>query len=314
MAQYNSTIPGEPADFGMLFDYTQWSPGTTVTLASVPWDSTYKDIVQFKDRDALVNYVQNASGPRVTLDRLAIVAPDRPVRVPIPFGNAHSYNYLMVSNKAARPGADGDHIYFYFINDVSYVAPGTTQLNVQLDVWQTYGRRASFGHCYVERGHVAMADKNAASRNGADFLTVPEGLDIGDSYVVSKSFKKKIMGGPGTAVVVSSSTNLLFDPGTVKSPVLRSANPSRFEGLPHGSAYYVFPTLRDYRYAMELLAPFPWVTQGIQSVTAVPATVFDRMRIRWFNFRHDFKRRPSDFRYAGAGGHGSFYCHNSTSV
>ena len=63
------------------------------------------------------------------------------------------------------------------------MAPNTTEITVQLDVWQSYMHEWEITRCYVERSHLGIAAEEAWTDNGRRYLTAPEGLDTGAEYM-----------------------------------------------------------------------------------------------------------------------------------
>ncbi|AYQ99927.1 tail protein [Arthrobacter phage Mendel] len=278
LQQTPTTTPG----FGYGFNYAVWSAGTTVTLANVNWDSTYRDVWMGSPAE-LDDYILNGSGPVITTTGMTYAAMGRPIHLDIPFERANTFNYLRAYNPAqpvdpSVGGADTGRAYYYFIQQVEYVAPNTTRLIIQLDAWQTFIYGAVFGNCYIERGHVGIANVKRNNNYGRDYLTQPEGLDIGGEYHIVDQWKRHIASAknlpghsdPNYAIMVTSTTSLTEDPGTVDDPNLTSATGSTFENLPNGASNYLFETLSDFKDFMFMFASKPWVTQGIVSITAIP--------------------------------------------
>jgi hypothetical protein len=166
--------------------------------------------------------------------------------------------------------------FYYFILDCEYINPQTTRLRVQLDVWQTYVYDVTIGNCYVERGHIGIANTNQFNNYGRDYLTVPEGLDIGNEYRIIAKRTEEIVSLSTTTlqyehdVIVVSSTDLLADPGTIVDPSLKTPHGSNIQGLPSGAAFYVFPTVNDFTFWLSQMSDYPWITQGIISISILP--------------------------------------------
>ena len=81
-----------------------------------------------------------------------------PVRLPVPFAQASQYNYLIATNDY---DFDTPRSWYYFVQTCDYINANTTQLNIQLDVWQSFQHDIQLGNAYVERGHVGVANENA---------------------------------------------------------------------------------------------------------------------------------------------------------
>src|SRR5690625_1892339 len=259
-----------PGRAGHDFNYAVWTAGTSVTLCNVPWNSDYRDIVNFTSDNALDTYLTNNSGPTVHIDNLTYAAAGRPVRISLPFNDAYRFNYLRVHNPAQPVGESGPRTFYYFIRDVRFVAPNTTELDIQLDVWQTFRSHVQFGNCYVERGHLGIANENQFNDYGREYLTVPEGFDIGGEYQISRSNVHTLTNGNDYAVLVTSTVSLEGDYGTTDNPNFNTARGSSFERLPHGAEMYYFPTRASFRTYLARVARHPWISQGIISVQVIP--------------------------------------------
>lgn len=270
-------LPSGVSDAGLGFDYAVWTAGTTITLANVPWNSDYRDIVRFANQGALNTYISDNAGPVVNISNVTYAAVGRPVRIPLPFNVAYRYNYIRVTNPAQPiTGGDTARTFYYFINNVRYVAPNTTELEIQLDVWQSFAHDINFGNCYIERGHFGIANEFADSDQGRGYLTVPEGLDVGGEYQIAKTYAKTIgatthkSASHSFDIMVLTTVSLLTDPGTVQDPNLSTAKGSRFEGLPNGAELYWFTDMDAFGDFVNVVSDIPWVSQGIISITAVP--------------------------------------------
>lgn len=266
--------PNTDYSFGYNFNYGVWVAGTVVTLCNVPWNNDYRDIVEFPlaDGTTLDEYINGLETPIVTIDNMMYVKPNQPVRLNLPINHVYMFNYLRVSNPVQPvPGGDVYKPFYYFILDAKQVAPNMTEVIVQLDVWQTFGSEVTLGTCYIERGHIGIANENAFDNYGRDYLTVPEGLDYGGEYRVIHRTTETIMNAASDTcdVIIVSTTDLTADPGTVDAPNLVTAQGSTFEGIASGATYYVCDIGTFYQF-MYNIQQYPWVSQGIISITIVP--------------------------------------------
>lgn len=261
------------------FDYSVWTAGTKITLANVPWDSQYRETVWFDSDDHLNRYLSNNS-EHIEISRMTYCPVGHPIRISTPFTTANKYNYLWVRNPS-QPVRQGETArnFYYFILDVEYVAPNTTELLIQLDVWQTYVRQTKFAKCYVERGHIGISQTYNGGSGGntgfwRDLLTEPEGFDLGTDYRVSGGWdydtfrtadKEKNYG-----VCVVSTTDLGHGGGTKENPYVNAASSSYADGLVSGASIYYCETADAFQGMMGKLSSIPWVAQGIVGVYAVP--------------------------------------------
>lgn len=279
MAQDFPGLPDNIYEYQNQFDYSVWTPNTEITCATVPWDSSYRDIVRFDSKELRDQYFSEVKqyGYSFNLTGMVYLRYGEPVRVNAPFSMINQCNYLIVRNpiQPVPDTASGfgvpprkPDVFYYFINDVKYIAPNTTQLNVQLDVWQTYYDRLSFGMCYINKGHVGIANENSTQYNLRDYLTDTEGLNIGDEYDVTAQYFYNFQD-EAPYIVIMSTTSLEGDYGSVSNPKLTTAKGDVNDGMPNGARAYAL-TAGNFMTFMENIADYPWVSQGISMITVVP--------------------------------------------
>lgn len=270
---------------GLSFDYSVWSAGSVITMVNVPFDNTYRDIVDWKSYGhtpyAYVKSFNNLH--KIEINQMTYLAQGKPIRIPTPFTKANQYNYVMVENPG-RPvnniGFEGytPSVFFYFITSIDYIAPNTTQLTLQLDVWTTYYQRINFGRSYLERGHMGIAATDSFDNYGKNWLTQPEGLDMGSEHQIIRTYRRMLadITNNDYSVIVTSTVNLDVENGygDTNNPRVSMADPSNAEGLPNGVEIYVC-TYKDFRQGMLGLKNYPWIAQGIGSITIVPKDIVD---------------------------------------
>ena len=271
-----TTIPSHVTSAGHTFSYVEWTAGTQLSLSRVPWDDAYNSIVDFNTRVDLDNYLHRESSDYVYLENVTYARPGYPVRIPLPFNSVYSYNYLRVHNPSMPVEGDIPRTFYYFIQDVRYVAPNTTELVIQIDVWNSFRWDINFGQAYLERGHWALAYDEGNDKGGRGFLTTPEGMDLGSDYSVvnSVSFSlghKRTLSDAAVGAVILSMVDLTGDHGTVDNPKLESARPTMVKNMPHGASVYYAETVGVLEAYMNTIASKPWVAQGIISITLCPA-------------------------------------------
>ena len=260
-----------------------WPVGTEVTLMQVPWDANYRDIVIWDDvqqRNAYLD-AQALSGTGWRSKRFSYCRPNEPISVPVPYSAAYKYNYVVVQNPMQPVDGEEQPLKLcYFILSTDYVAPGTTQLTLQLDVIQTYQFGVCLGNMFVERGHMGVS--NAVFKNGVQnlqgqylrkYLNVPEGLDVGDSYVMANHEWYPLTDASTFdigKIIIISSADLAADPGTTDNPNLNVANGQNADGIPSGCNVYSM-TLSTFKAVLNAMKEKSWVAQCIQSVSTFPA-------------------------------------------
>ena len=266
------------------YSYEAWTPGTRIQMCNVPWSSDYQDAVTFNSSEERNNYFAGLASQSVSIERMTLAVPGMPVRISIPHNKAYRFNYLVVTNHEVLSG-DIPRSFFYFIQDVRYVAPNTTELVVMLDVWQTFLFDVRLSRAYVEQGHYGIAEQSASTPGeaGSDvyqrrMLLEPEGFETGSDMVVLSSSAKPIgttVAGDsdsegGVDILVWSNTDLGGDWGTVDDPEMAMSKGCYFQGLPQGATCYIFKDVYDFRGFAGQVAKAPWVAQGIVSIQVVP--------------------------------------------
>lgn len=260
-----------PQDYSEDFNYSLWSNNTEITLTNVPWNNDYRDVPYFATQSALDNFIDSLTTTRTKLTNLKYAAINEPIRIQTPFSQASKFNYVRARNlrQSALLG-DETTTFYYFITSVKFHAGNTTEITVQLDVWNTYIRNVKLGACYVERGHIGIANENNFSNYGRDYLTIPEGLDVGGEYVTAYTRKETLIDGNGFNVLAVSSIDLEQNPWNGNEPVLKTAPGSRFGQMPSGATYYAWENINSFMSFVQAYANSPHVTQGILSITAIP--------------------------------------------
>lgn len=256
-------------DMPINFSYAKWTPNTRFKLCNVPWDMGYRDIVKW-DRQAQKAYFDRLEGIEFTDCTMAKYG--LPVRLPVPFAQASRYNYLIATNDY---DFDTPRSWYYFIQTCDYVNANTTQLNIQLDVWQSFQHDIQLGNAYVERGHVGVANENAWKDWGKTYLDLPEGLDTGKCTVLTNESWKPLMDITNHrtfkfGIIILSTTSLMADTGTKDNPTMQSAGGSYFESQVNGTEVYYLDTPEDFNRFLDGGVTSPWVTQGICGIYAVP--------------------------------------------
>lgn len=289
-ASYLTDLPN-PSNFGESFNYAVWTPNTQIELCNVPWTSDYRDIVDFDSQTVLDAYLDTVAGPRVQVSKMTLARAGDPVRINLPFNAAYKYNYLRVNNGSnpitahytdyagiQRTVTDSAKTLYYFIQDITYIAPNTTQLTVMLDVWQTFNREITFGNCYIERGHIGIANENQFNNQGRDYLTVPEALDIGNEYNINETYKFQIPDNQvsddensAAWVVLGIAADVTVDPGDITSPNLNTTvNLADTDGMPNGFNLLYFKSIEDFKWFVFNFNEQPWITQTIMFITLIP--------------------------------------------
>lgn len=266
------------SDYGLDFNYAQWTPNTRVTMLNVPWDNSYEDVVHFGSRTRLNEYIENSTSPKLSFENMNYAPTNKPIMIDTPFNKAYKFNYLRVYNPAqpALPNDEGKYFY-YFITDVEMVAGNTTVIHVQLDVWQTFVYDVTFGNVFLERGHWGLTYDKDFQEHGRLYHTTPEGFDLGNELPVWARYRHQITSANTNAlsdmdfsIMVTSTTELASSEIMAKNNVVYTSQGSDVQGLPNGACVYFFPRVSDFKKYMTAISKYPVISQGIVAIQAIP--------------------------------------------
>ena len=162
-------FPGNSGDpygqYPNTFNYDRWTIGTKIILCRVPWDLD-KNVVDWGSEEEIVSYFENLdSSSSFTLETEMNREPDGSIRLPVPISNLKTYNYAFIQFKVptseAQPldyaGGERQPFIGYFMRDFSFVAPSTTEAQLDVDWWTTTINKLSINNMMLERGHAPMA-------------------------------------------------------------------------------------------------------------------------------------------------------------
>ena len=269
-----TTPPENVSRAGLDFNYAVWVPGTEIRLCKVPWDSEYRNIVDFGSPEKVIEYLEKQRTNSIVLQNMSYARPGASVKIPLPLGEVYEYNYLHVYNPAQPVQGDRPKDYFYFIKDCRHSAPNTTEILVQLDVWNTFGHNVQFGYGYLERGHLGIAATDAYDNGGRDYLTTPEGLDLGGEYSIFPpervSLAREEKSHNQVGYIITSTVSLMSSGGSVSSPTLNASVGTKFSPMVQGVETYYCPSNLDLMSFFKAVSDKPWVSQGVISITACP--------------------------------------------
>jgi hypothetical protein len=257
------------------YDYSRWQSNAVVTLGNVQWDPQYRNVVNLSD-DALLAYLRsNVHHSTVRIKRTVDIRPGEPVQLSITVPEAQKYNYLVVEHRGVNVPGDERFVYKYFITHVEYATASSSNIYLQLDVWQTYISKVKVGRFFLERGHAGIADGNQRYAQGQYRLTAPEGFNLGDEYTVLRTWEMSptsASNGKGYhdyLFCIVSSTEIFGNAGDASNPNLKIPQASNMSGVPIGVGCYVMD-VNVLMYVFRKIETTPWIAQGIQSITVLP--------------------------------------------
>lgn len=126
-----------------------FEPSTNIKLLAVPLVNDGESTLTFSSKSAQSAYFSSKTVGTFSKGDFSYQRKDNIVRVPWNAEKLFNVNYCMYQNENY-----GDKWFYAFITKVEYIAPQTTYLYLQTDVWQTWLFDITFGQCFVEREHV----------------------------------------------------------------------------------------------------------------------------------------------------------------
>lgn len=125
---------------------------STITLYSdVPFDETYKHVVNWSNQDALDNYLNQRNHVSMTGSYQNINKPIRWDTKTETFNDLVNYCYCKI--------VDVDHDgntkkYYAYLTNFEYMNDGATLIYFSIDIWNTYFWNVDFSKAYIEKGFV----------------------------------------------------------------------------------------------------------------------------------------------------------------
>lgn len=230
--------------------------------ADVPLDASQVRQLSFADKNEQYNYFRSKA-IRVFTD-FKYIREHRGVKVPVNAEEIGNACYICFKNQASGKW------YYAFVTQVIYINPETSLLNFEIDVYQTFLFDMVIRDCDISREHVANDDFKTN--------TIQEPVDVGD-YVIAHE-EVQVLGDLDSnyPFIILSAIDLLSEPGTLEEPKVTAAQGGVYGGLPSAvRAYLVEPHqwgTSSITAIMEALSSYPWVSQSILAIYAVPSFGF----------------------------------------
>lgn len=177
-------------------------------LKGAPCDDTYTDVIKFGGAGAQAAYFSslakytftNCSYQRVNN---SVAAPRSPLscRIPTVADNVYDCNYIMFQNQAF-----GSKWFYAFIRRMNYISPDCTEIEYEIDSYQTYQFDYTVKPSLVEREH------SATDIFGENFEAEPVSVD---RYVALSKQGKYFTVSPARVVASTDSAGLVADPAYI---------------------------------------------------------------------------------------------------
>ena len=179
-------------------------------MRDIPFDSNYRHTILFSALSSQSAFM--ASHVKAEYNKMTYVrhaeSEIHSVKVSELADNIMDCNYCAFLNAGF-----GTKWFYAFITSVRYVNNNVTEIQFELDHWQTWMTELQIGQCYVEREHVA--------NDAPGIHTVEENIPFGE-YVVSSELEKDL--GAGVLVQMAYDTPAGMQAGVFSGLTLQGAS------------------------------------------------------------------------------------------
>lgn len=141
------------------------TPNTNIRLLKVPFEIARKNQLTFASLTAQTNYF--LSLPHLEYDNTTYQRQNNVIRFEAPIDDIRTYNYVMYKNESYS-----NKWFYAYITNMEYKNDNTTDITIQLDVFQTWQFNIVYNTMFVEREHV---NDDTVGKN-----IVEEDLEIGE--------------------------------------------------------------------------------------------------------------------------------------
>lgn len=198
------------------------APTNTIHIATVPWDSSYSEVMYFENETARDSYLTSVTS--YTDTNCTFIRKEEAVNVAVRYNDVLRSNYVWFYNSDFL-GSQGQKFVGCFIDRIEYVSPERTKLYLKEDVWTTWVFLIDeWSDCYVKRQHVAKSE----DIKGKIWLT--DDLEV-TPYIQTYSELSSILN--EKYIVLALTTNIPSSP-------LANYIPDSFGNVPCGLALYWF--------------------------------------------------------------------------
>lgn len=138
--------------------YLNGSPNGKLYVGSVKWSNDYTHVMLFSDKTTRNTFM--TSHLSIISNQITFINPNGYIDVEGEIADVEKLNYCYYTNDSDISNTP----YCCFITNFEYIAPKTTRLFIELDVFQMYHYDTSYYQSYIERAIVSKA-QNTANNN-----------------------------------------------------------------------------------------------------------------------------------------------------
>lgn len=147
--------------------YKSGTPNGTLYAGNVKWSNDYKHTILFNSQSARNDFM--TSNLSKLKNNVIYYNPNRYIDVAGKLQNAESYNYVFYTNDSDISNTK----YCCFVTNYEYIAPDTTRLYIELDVFQMLIYSTTFYQSYIERAIISKSADNANTNYLPEPITTP---------------------------------------------------------------------------------------------------------------------------------------------
>lgn len=147
--------------------YKSGSPNGTLYAGNVKWSNDYKHVMLFSSQSVRNDFM--TSHLLKLKNNVIYYNPNRYIDVAGMLQNAESYNYVYYTNDSDISNTK----YCCFVTNYEYIAPDTTRLYIELDVFQMLIYSTNFYQSYIERAIISKSADNANTNYMPEPITAP---------------------------------------------------------------------------------------------------------------------------------------------
>lgn len=147
--------------------YKSGTPNGTLYAGNVKWSNDYKHTMLFKHQSARNDFM--TSHLTKLKNNVIYYNPNNYIDVEGKLQNAETYNYVAYKNDSDISNT----MYCCFVTNYEYIAPDTTRLYIELDVFQMLIYSTSFYQCYIERAIISKSADNANTNYLPEPISAP---------------------------------------------------------------------------------------------------------------------------------------------
>ena len=147
--------------------YKTGTPNGTLYAGNVKWSNDYKHVMLFSSQSARNDFM--TSHLTQLKNNVIYYNPNNFIDVAGKLQNVEEYNYVAYKNDSDISNT----MYCCFVTNYEYIAPNTTRIYIELDVFQMYYYTTTFYQSYIERAIISKSADNANTNYLPEPISAP---------------------------------------------------------------------------------------------------------------------------------------------